>query len=420
VALACAAALAAPGAAHAGRRRASHRRPSASPTAPAPAHGTRGTTDEHVHLRRGDTLESVLLAHGVGSGEAQPWITAAAKVYDLRRLRPRRGLTLRFDRATRTLEAIHCELDDRSLLVLEQTPDGIHAERSGLPYFIEVKGVAGRVDHGLREAVEAAGVPGRIVSQLADIFGWEVDLENGLHAGDEFRVLYENSWEAGGRHPDSGNVLGAEISSGGRRLTAVFFEDADGNGGYYAPTGEPLSRDFLRYPVEFTEITSEFTPLRYHPILGRSRPHLGVDFAAPVGTPVRAVAAGSVSDAGWSGQLGRCIRIAHESGLTSLYGHLSRLADSVRVGASVERGQVIGYVGASGLATGPHLHFAMERDGEYVDPMSRTASAVGRLTVAARPAFERLQHAVMQQLAALPTTAHPLTVSLSSAGSAAE
>src|SRR5262249_6543896 len=147
--------------------------------------GTRGSAAEHVHLRRGDTLARVLAANGVGAAEAQAWITAAANVYDLRRLAPRRGLTLRFDRGTHALEAIHYEMDGRSLLLLERTPDGIRAERSSLPYFVEVKGAACRIDHGLREDATASGVPPRVASELADIFGWELDLEDDLHPGDE-------------------------------------------------------------------------------------------------------------------------------------------------------------------------------------------------------------------------------------------
>jgi len=396
------------------RRRPAHaaKRARALPT----AHGQRGSSEEHVHLRRGDTLAHVLAARGVGPTEARSWIEAAARVYDLRRLRPRRGLTFRFDRATHALEAIHYEMDDHSLLVVERTPDGIRAERASLPYFVEVKGVAGRIERGLREDAAASDVPARVVSALADIFGWELDLENDLRPGDEFRVLYENTWQAGAARPEAGNVLGAEIVTGGQSLTAVFYEDADGNGGYYRPTGDPLSREILRYPVEFTEITSEFALMRRHPILHRLRPHLGVDLAAPRGTPVRAVASGTVREAGRAHQLGRCVRIEHAETLTSVYGHLARIAEGIHEGTAVERGQVIGYVGSSGLSTGPHLHFGMERGGEYVDPLALTASAAVALPDAARRPFERAQSAISRQLAALQHGEPPLTVSLSAPG----
>jgi murein DD-endopeptidase MepM/ murein hydrolase activator NlpD len=265
-----------------------------------------------------------------------------------------------------------------------------------------------------------SGVPPRVVSELADIFGWEVDLESDLRPGDEFRILYENIWEAGGARAESGSVLGAEIVTRGRPVTAIFFEDAEGRGGYYRPSGDALSREFLRYPLEFTEITSEFSLLRRHPILRRNRPHLGVDFAAPRGTPVRAVASGTVAYSGWARQLGRCVRIGHVGALESSYGHLARIAPGISPGTAVARGQVIGYVGATGLATGPHLHFALTRDGEYVDPLARMAARQPDVPEDARRAFERVRSVVTRQLAMLPPTSNPLTVSLSDASSRAQ
>src|SRR5438876_3753166 len=415
--LACALALLEPAlAGAAGPRRPAGKgqdRPERRTRLPAPDAGARAVAEEHVHVRRGDTLESLLGARGVGAAGARPWIAAAAAVYDLRRLAPRRGLTLRFDPGTHALEAIRYEMDDRSLLVLERTPGGIHAERAPLPYFTEVKGVAGRIEHGLREDATGAGVPPRVVSELADIFGWELDVGNDLHPGDEFRVLYENTRQAGEAVGEPGNVLGAAINARGWELTAVFFEDDDGHGAYYRPSGEPLSREFLRYPLEFTEITSAFSPLRVHPILRCLRPHLGVDFAAPPGTPVRAVASGTVVEAGWVHQLGRSVRGEHSGGLRSVYGPLRRIADGVREGMPVERGQVIGYVGSSGLSTGPHLHFALDRGGEYLDPLQLTAAPGPRLPESARRLFDRVQKAVTRQLATLPRGGSPLTVSLS-------
>ena len=419
-ALACAMALLEPALGGAGTHRRPARKGQHHPERPARRarptardHGTRGIAEEHVHVRRGDTLESLLAAHGVGVGEARSWIAAATAVYDLRRLAPRRGLTLRFDRATHALEAIRYEMDERSLLVLERTAGDIHAARAPLPYFTEVKGVAGRIERGLREDATGAGVPARVVSELADVFGWELDLASDLHPGDEFGVLYENTRQAGDAAAEPGNVIGAEINARGWELTAVFFEDDDGHGAYYRPSGEPLSREFLRYPLEFTEITSEFSPLREHPILRCPRPHLGVDFAAPPGTPVRAVASGTVVEAGWVHQLGRSVRVEHSGGLRSVYGHLRRIADGVREGMAVERGQVIGYVGSSGLSTGPHLHFALDRGGEYVDPLKLTAAPGPRLPEPARRLFDRVQKAVTRQLATLPRGGSPLTVSLS-------
>jgi len=384
------------------------------PVEPDPDYLTRGTLDEHVHVRRGDTLAAILTARGVSTRDATQWTGAAATVHDARQLQPRRGVTLRFDRATHSLLSISYEIDDRTLLVVRRVEGGIRAERSALPYFTEVKGLAGRIEQGFREDATGAGVPASVVSELAEVFGWEVDLDTGLRPGDEFRLLYENTWQTGEPRPEPGKVLGAQLATRRGPITAVYFEDQDGHGGYYRPNGEPLTRAFLRYPVEFTEISSEFSLLRQHPILHRSRPHLGVDFAAPKGTPVRTVANGTVVEAGWTSGLGVTVRVDHGGNLTSLYGHLSALASGMRQGEVVERGQVIGYVGSSGLSTGPHLHFAMDRDGVYVDPLALTAAAAPSEHIAepARPAFERMRAAVTRQLANLPASERPVTVSL--------
>ncbi|MFN8544186.1 MAG: peptidoglycan DD-metalloendopeptidase family protein [Candidatus Binatia bacterium] len=371
--------------------------------------------EEHVHVRRGDTFESILAARGVGAAEALPWFEAAAQVYDLRRVRPRRGVTLEFDRASRDLQAIKYEIDDRTLLVVESSDIGIRAYRTSLPYVLEVKGVAGRITRGLREDAREAGVPPRIVSELADIFGWDVDVENGLQEGDEFRVLYENLWQVGLGRGEPGKVMGASIVRQGEPITAVYFEDDDGRGGYYQPSGKPLSRAFLRYPVDFTEISSEFSLLRLHPILHRERPHLGVDFAAPRGTPVRAAASGRVSYAGWARGLGRCVRIGHSDAITSTYGHLAGIVPNLEVGSSVERGQVIGYVGATGLATGPHLHYALDHEGEYVDPLALHPGTDQAVPSSAHRMFDKVEAEVVRQLEALPATSTPQTVTLSRA-----
>jgi len=388
--------------------------PIAEAEAEAEERGTRGRSDEHVHLKKGDTLETVLGARGVEADEVRPWLAAANIVYDLRKVQPRRGLTLTFDRATHALESVRYEIDDRTLLVLERSPGGgISARKAPLPYFTELRGASGRIDRGLREDAMEAGVPANIVSEVADIFGWELDVANDLHPGDEFRIIYENLWQTGEPAGEAGKVLGAQIVTDGKPLTAVYFEDEDGRGGYYRPTGDAMSRTLLRYPVEFTEISSEFSLLRAHPILRVSRPHLGVDFAAPRGTPVRAVAQGTVEFSGWAKQLGQAVQIAHAGALASTYGHLARIAAGVKEGASVERGQVIGYVGATGLATGPHLHFALHKGDEAVDPLTAMAEPEPSIPETLRRKFDRLQQVIRARLAALPASKAPTTVSLS-------
>lgn len=396
----------------AGRRRVVRRAVVPSDTGPAP-YGSRGTVDEHVHVRRGDTLERIIAVRGIGVSGARQWLSAAEGVYDFRKVRPQRGVTLRFDRATRELEAVRYEADDTSLLVLERNGDDITARLEALPYFHEVRGIAGRIDRGLREDTMEAGVPVPIAAALADIFGWDLDVEEGLAPGDEFRVIYENIWEAGRTEPLTGQILGAEIVSGGQTRTALLFEDEEG-GGYYGPDGQAVSRTFLRYPVAFTEISSGFSEWRYHPVLHRGRPHRGVDLAAPHGTPVRAAANGWVSETGWIGGLGKAVRLQHPDDMSTTYGHLTEVAPGIAEGTSVERGQVIGWVGSTGLATGPHLHYEIARNGEQMDPMQVQVAADPPVSEPVKRRFERVRSTVTQQLASLPETDRPVVLTLSS------
>lgn len=360
-----------------------------------------GSVDEKVRVRQGDSLEEVLVSHGLSADEAQQWVRVASDAYDVRKLAPRRPLTLRFDRDSRALERVLYEIDDKAQLVLEQTPRGIEARPEGLPYYVEVRGTAGKITRTMRDDAARMGVPDAIVNAAAGIFGWEADAWSDPHSTAEFRVLYENIWRAGYAYPETGKLLAAELVRDGQRSVAVYFEDREGNGGYYRPTGEAMSKAFLRYPVEFTEITSGFG-WRYHPILHVGRPHKGVDFAAPTGTPVHAASDGRVVKAGWSNGFGRCIKIEHLEGYVSTYGHLSGIADGVSEGSIVERGQEIGFVGSTGMATGPHLHYEVELRGEAIDPLEMTIMSDQPVPDYLRRSFEKTKAVVAKQMAVLP------------------
>jgi murein DD-endopeptidase MepM/ murein hydrolase activator NlpD len=366
--------------------------------------------DEHIHLTKGDTLVALLAERGLSTPEAYAWSKAAAQAYDVRLLRPRRGLTLRFEAEGRKLQEIRYEIDDRTLLVVRSTGDRLEARREDLPYITEVRGIAGTIDEGLWQDVTDAGAPEEVAAALSEVFGWEFDLDR-LHHGDQFRVLYENIWQVGAKTPSIGKILAASLESGGKSVTALLHEDEDGHGGYYTADGRALGRYFLRYPVEFTKISSTFSAKRFHPILRRSRPHLGVDFAAPLGTPVHAVADGKVIEAAWDGGLGRTVRIEHADGYRTTYGHLSRIGGSLRRGRTVRRGQVIGYVGSTGLSTGNHLHYGVERGGRHVDPLALKSLGASTIPPDERPVFERMRRRVTQQLALLESDGGPVVIS---------
>lgn len=327
--------------------------------------------ERHVTVRRGDTFADLLQLYDVSAGEAQIWHKGTRKTFDLAKLKPGRSLTLFFERENGRLAAVEYRIDAMNVLVAERSVEReIRARLARIPSATELRVIAGTLESNMAADCAAAGIPPRITAELADIYAWEVDFDK-LQRGDRFRVMYEVAIGEDGDVVQTGRILAAAIETGGERHTAVLYTSEDGAQGYYDLDGRPLDRGVLRSPLEYTRISSGFSTSRLHPVLARHRPHQGVDFAAPHGTPVRAIADGVVVSAGWLGQLGRAVRIDHStpSSYQSVYGHFSRIASNVREGRRVRKGEIIGYVGRTGLATGPHLHLELLIDGKHVDPM---------------------------------------------------
>jgi len=351
-------------------------------------------------VRRGDTLGGILRRVGVDADEVTRWSATTQRHVSLGRLQPGHRFTFLLPSGTDRLAGLQYEISSESTLVMREDGSEITAQVERLPRMVETRAVSGVIESSLYAAAVRRGVPDSVISALVDIFGWEIDFSD-LQAGDTFRVVYEEKRDVSGRI-EGGRVDAAELNVGGKRWAAIFFEADDDGGNYYTPEGKSFGRSFLRYPLEFTRISSQFTSSRFHPLLGVNRPHLGVDFAAPMGTPIRSIASGRVVYAGWKGGSGRYIRIDHGSGIESSYSHLQSISTDVRVGTRVQVGQKIGAVGASGLATGPHLHFALYRDGIYVNPMSVKLPASPPLPSRYSREFARIRDEALQQLAARP------------------
>lgn len=330
-----------------------------------------GFVERHALVRRGETFSRLLRMYDVSRDRASAFERAARQAYDLSRIRPRRSVSLFFERQTDELAAVEYSIDERNVLVIERGPDGeLEARLARTPSSVEIRGVSGTIGESMAIDCSEAGVPERIVSELTDIFAWDVDFD-ALRPGDSFRALYEVALGEDGEVLQTGAIVAAEIESDKHLFTALYHTDEDGLGSYLDPEGRALERGQLRFPLEFTRISSEFSESRFHPILHRNRPHNGVDFAAPTGTPVRAIADGVVAQAGWQNELGYAVRLDHSATLPydSLYGHLSRISRNAAPGEHVREGEIIGYVGQTGCATGPHLHFALLAGDEYVDPL---------------------------------------------------
>ena len=318
-------------------------------------------------LSRGQTLETLLEHVGVPSEEA-PAVTAVLREHaDLRRLHPGDTLTAFIGPAQRPGE-LELLLRDRGCVRVTASGDGAWSGRfEPFRELRRVRRAGGTVEGSFAAAVVAAGAPEELAYAVADVLQWDLDFTRDLRRGDRFEVLYEEI-VVEGRLARVGDVLALTYSSV-RAAEPLEAYRAAGGGGYYDRRGLPLAKMFLRSPLRFSRVTSRFSHRRFHPVLRTYRPHYGIDYGAPVGTPVRATAAGTVTFAGWDrGGGGKTVKVRHAKGYVSAYLHLSRFAEGVRPGVRVAQGQVIGRVGSTGLATGPHLDYRVQLHGRWIDP----------------------------------------------------
>jgi murein DD-endopeptidase MepM/ murein hydrolase activator NlpD len=255
----------------------------------------------------------------------------------------------------------------------------------------EVARVAGVVTTTLHDAIAELGESPQLASDFADIFAWDIDFSRSTRYGDDFGILYErlyrSDWDGNEVYVGPGRILAARYQGSTGDLRAVYFEVEEGRGGYYRPDGSSVEGIFLRAPLRYSRISSRFSSARRHPILRVTRPHQGIDYAAPAGTPLWAVADGKVIYRGRAGGFGNLVKIRHRSGYVSYYAHLSSFAKGLRVGQTVRQKQVIGFVGQTGLATGPHVCFRIAKDGEYVDPARLHAPSGPPLSPDLEPRF---------------------------------
>jgi murein DD-endopeptidase MepM/ murein hydrolase activator NlpD len=252
-------------------------------------------------------------------------------------------------------------------------------------------------------ATDAAGLTDAIALQLVDIFSSDIDFHRDLRKFDRFSLVYEMFFSRG-EPVRSGRVLAAEFTNQGNTYRAVWFEYAPDQGGYYTFDGRSLRKQFLRSPLEFSRISSGYSSARYHPLLREWRAHKGIDYAAPTGTRIRAIADGTVDFAGRQGGYGNLIVLRHQTQYTTWYGHLSGFAKALRSGSRVHQGEIIGYVGATGLATGPHLHYEFRVNNVQKNPLNIAMPAAPPITADQRPRFAEATRAFDDQLVLLRTT----------------
>ena len=321
---------------------------------------------------RGSTLASLFDDHSLAD-ETVALVDAVREVFDPRRLRVGYPYRMLFGRDRGDLRRFEYHIDEDEFLRVAPNSTGYVAER--VPYVKEIMEVStrGRIDaanNSLVAALDAGGENVLLAVQMAEVFSGEIDFNNDLRRGDNFEVIFEKVYREG-EFSSYGDVLAATFENDGRRVQAFRFHvPGEPEAQYFDENGRSMKRLFLRSPFRFEpRVTSRFSYRRVHPILGGVRPHLGVDYGAPTGTPVIAVANGTVVSVGMSGGSGNMVRLRHTNGYETYYLHLSAFAKGVRQGGRVTQGQVIGRVGSTGLSTGPHLDYRMRKNGEFVNPL---------------------------------------------------
>lgn len=396
----------------------------AATVAPQPAFERREST-----IGKRGTLAGALDDLGIEApGE---WVVAVDEIQDVRRLRPGTGVAGRFD-ATGPVTLVVRDAADRWIEV-ERTEDGrLAATRREVPTRVSVETAVGEVEVSVAAALSELDWGASLTHAFADIFQWDIDLLVDPRPGDRLRIVYEveraealpSEIPAFGARRDTagaflglGRVLAARYDGERASSSAFWIEDDAGDGNYYDAEGKPLRKAFLKSPLNYRRISSGFSRARRHPVTGKVRPHYGVDFAAPRGTPVAATADGRVSHVGWLGGAGKAVKVRHGSEYETLYGHLSRYARGLSRGQTVRQGDVIGYVGSTGLATGPHLHYTLYISGRPVDPLRFKSPSVEPLPAELEPALIAAVYrwdAVMERLVPPVTVAEALAPSLSS------
>lgn len=319
-------------------------------------------------LKRGEDLSAFLKRNQVDPQDINQLVELAKQDKRLSRIKPGEQLRMRLDSQGQLLEFAY-DMDEQSTLYITKQGQALQTKvLAHTPPQIRTTLITAEIEDSLFQAAQAAGLSERLIMKLVDIFASDIDFALDVHRGDKFSVLYEEIYRNGRKIRD-GNILAAEFTHNDQTYRAVRYVDPTGKVAYYTPDGSNTHKAFLRTPVDFARISSGFDMHRRHPILNTIRAHKGVDYAAPTGTAIKAAGAGKVVFCGRQGGYGNVVVLQHGGAYSTLYAHMSRFATGIRTGVQVRQGQVIGYVGSTGLATGPHLHYEFRVNGAYQDPL---------------------------------------------------
>jgi murein DD-endopeptidase MepM/ murein hydrolase activator NlpD len=373
--------------------------PEATPeTASEAAPKRAGEESFEFRLASDDTFYSVMTSLGVPPTEINKIYRKAKPVFNLSKLR--KGTVLKIHTVDGRFDRMRYKLGEFDVLVINRdaSGEGVYSVKmEELPWEVKTSRVAGTIMNSLYSAGIKAGANPQVIINFSDIFAWDVDFASDIRKGDTFGIYYENIY-VDGDFVKTGRILGAEMLNDGRKTVAIYYEDSEGGSGYYNAKGRSLRRMLLKSPLRYRRISSYFSRRRYHPILKRYRPHHGIDYAAPTGTPVEAAGSGKVSFVGWKKGYGRFIVIKHKNSYSTAYGHLSRYKKGLKRGSKVDQGDVIGYVGSTGISTGPHLHYELRRGKRLINPLSVKPEPNKYIPEAERERFKVVREDILAKL----------------------
>ncbi|MCC6303316.1 MAG: peptidoglycan DD-metalloendopeptidase family protein [Gammaproteobacteria bacterium] len=366
----------------------------AAPKAPEPADDWKT-----AQVRSGDSLSLIFGRLGLSPQELHNILELGGDTQTLKRVFPGEEVRVQTGGGGELL-ALNYDMDESRTLWVERGEDGFSSRVVEHPLERRVTQTSGIINDSLFLASQRAGLSDNLTMELAGIFGWDVDFSLDIRQGDRFAVVYEEVYKDGDKLRD-GAILAAEFVNRGKVYRAVRYTEPGGSGQYYTAEGKSLRKAFLRSPVAFTRVSSGFSLGRMHPILNRIRSHKGVDYAAPTGTPVKSTGDGKIAFKGVKGGYGNVVIVQHGNRYSTLYGHLSGFARGLRAGSRVAQGQVIGYVGMTGLATGPHLHYEFHVDGVHRNPLTVPLPDAAPLPAQQMAAFNRESQPYLARLDAL-------------------
>lgn len=349
-----------------------------------------------VTVASGDTLSVVFNRVGLSANTLHAVINSSPDAKRFTRLKAGQVLDFKLG-ANGELDAMKSKINDLETLRLDRDGESYVANNELITPDVRTQFAQGEITSSLFLAAQRAGMSHNLTMEMANIFGYDVDFARDIRQGDRFEVIYEEL-HVGDKRVGTNNILAARFSNRGKTYTAVRYTDKSGYSSYYRADGTSLRKAFIRTPVEFARISSKFNPNRRHPVLNKIRAHNGVDYAAATGTPIKATGDGRIVHVGRKGGYGNTIIVQHGQKYKTLYAHMSRYANNMRQGANVSQGQIIGYVGMTGLATGPHLHYEFLVNGRHVNPLGIDLPVADPIPQNERTAFMAISNKMMASL----------------------